>query len=489
MRLEYLSRNARYLLPAMMLLSLLLHVRMLNRDLVGAHVWRQTQTQTVINNFATESLNILEPRINNHAHTDRIHRMEFPVMQWVFALFFKVFGQHIIISRILTLLIGFASVIGMYRLCSLLFNNKGVGVIAAWAFSFSPLFYYYTVNPLPDNFALCCAIWSLVFFFRYVQAPVLKNIIISAVFLCLATLAKLPFVIYGVVAVAYWLIYSKESLRKLWIPLVIYILVLIPAMAWYIAVIPGWTGNGVVAGVLDTSNYTVSGVLHILSGTLVSTLPEMLLNYAATPLFIAGLFFLFQRRLWKHDYFMPLLFLLLGVTAYYLFEINMITLVHDYYLFPFLPLLFIVLAYGAYSLLSMPPKWYRVVTMILLLALPILAMARINGRWDTDNPGFNKVYYHHKEELRNLVPEDSYCVVGNDESGFIVLYYLDRKGWTYKSDMLNEHDLRYFITCGAGYLFVDGVADDNPGVKELTEGMVYQNEGLKVYKLKKAEEI
>ena len=149
----------------MLLLSLVLHARMLNRDLVGVHVWRQAQTQTVVNNFVTESMNILEPRINNHAHTDRIYRMEFPIMQWVFALFYKVLGQHIMISRILTLLIGFVTIWGIYRLCFIIFNHKAAGVIAAWALSFSPVFYYYTINPLPDNFALCCGVWALVFSF------------------------------------------------------------------------------------------------------------------------------------------------------------------------------------------------------------------------------------------------------------------------------------------------------------------------------------
>lgn len=489
MRLEFLSKNARYLLPAIMLLSLLLHARMLNRDLVGVHVWRQTQTQTVINNFATESMNILEPRINNHAHTDRIYRMEFPVMQWVFALFYKVFGQHIIISRILTLLIGFATVWGMYRLCNIIFNHKASGIIAAWAFSFSPLFYYYTINPLPDNFALCCGVWSLVFFFRYIQIQRFAHILLSGAFLCLATLAKLPFIVYGAVAAAYWLMYRTDPDRNRWTPILVYSLMLVPAIAWYVSVIPGWTGNGVVAGVLDTSTYTVAGVLHILIGTVVSMLPEMLLNYAATPLFIAGLFFFTRNRLWQHRLFLPLLLLFLSVTAYYFFEINMIALVHDYYLFPVLPLLFMAVAYGAFRLLSTEKKWQRMTVTVLLAVQPILAMARIDGRWGTENPGFNKVYYYQKDELRKLVPEDAYCVVGNDVSGFILLYYLDRKGWTYHSDMLNEHDLRYFITCGAGYLFADGAANENPGILRLTDGIVYHKEGLKVYKLKKAEEI
>ena len=64
------------------ILSLIMHWQFLNRDLVGVHVWRQTQTQTVVNNFVQDGLNILEPKRNARAHTDRIERMEFPIMQW-----------------------------------------------------------------------------------------------------------------------------------------------------------------------------------------------------------------------------------------------------------------------------------------------------------------------------------------------------------------------------------------------------------------------
>src|SRR5207253_4901995 len=98
------------------MISLVMHFRVFQYDLIGYHVWRQTETQTVINNFSTEDFNILHPKINGDADTDRIRRMEFPIMQWLFAIFYKVFGNHIIISRILTFIIGLFSVFGIYYL-------------------------------------------------------------------------------------------------------------------------------------------------------------------------------------------------------------------------------------------------------------------------------------------------------------------------------------------------------------------------------------
>lgn len=468
------------------ILSLAMHWHVLNTDLVGIHLWRQTQTQTVINNFVSEGFNIFEPKINDRAHTDRIIRMEFPVMQWTFALFYKLLGNHIAISRVLTLIMGFFSIMGMYRLSAILFNSCSTAVICAWAFCFSPVFYYYTVNPMPDNLALCCAIWSLVYYFRYVNSTALKNILLSGIFLCLATLAKLPFIVFGGVAAAYFISSRKkgESLIKSLTPIGAYSLLLLPAFAWYAAAIPTWKGNGVTKGILDTSTYTLSDITNILSGTIVSILPESLLNYGAVLFFIAGIYFFFKNKLYPHKYYLPIAFLTAGISAYYLYEINMISLVHDYYMFPFLPVLFLIVAYGGSKLLHSRVIAMRVLSILLLAILPATAFMRIDGRWNTDEPGFNAVYYQHRAELKAMIPPDAYCVVGNDISHYILLYYIDRKGWAFDSDKLNGYDLKFYISEGAQYLLTDSPVDTDELVKPFLDKLIYKKDNLSVYKLK-----
>src|SRR5690606_1252987 len=131
--------------------------------------------------------------------------------------------------------------------------------------------------------------------------------------------------------------------------------------------------------------------------------------------FISGFYFMFRYRKYRDHRFLVLLAGGLGVIAYFLYEINMIEAVHDYYLFPFLPFLFIIVSYGAYHLLK-ANKFFRYLSVIALLVLPVTAFARANPGWNTVAPGFNPVYYQYKDEIRQLIPRDAIVVAGNDDS-------------------------------------------------------------------------
>ena len=94
-------------------ISLFQHYRIFTLDFIGVHSWRQTQTQTVILNFANQDFSILNPHINDLTNNNGLYRMEFPLMQWLIALFYKVFGNHLLITRVflfcITLFSGFIS--------------------------------------------------------------------------------------------------------------------------------------------------------------------------------------------------------------------------------------------------------------------------------------------------------------------------------------------------------------------------------------------
>lgn len=162
---HFITKNRVLLLLVMSLLSLFMHRKIFNKELMSIHVWRQTQTQSTIISFYEEDFNILNPKRNNRGNGDGIFRMEFPIMQWLIAGCYKLFGNHLIITRIFIFIIGLLTVWGLYSLIANAFNNPSMGVIGAWCLMFSPAFYYYIVNPLPDIFALCTCIWSVRFFF------------------------------------------------------------------------------------------------------------------------------------------------------------------------------------------------------------------------------------------------------------------------------------------------------------------------------------
>ncbi len=482
--MEFLRKHYKLVLWAIPLVSLVLHFHVFNLDLIGIHVWRQTETQTVINNFYRDDMNILNPRFNDHAETNRLHRMEFPVMQWIFALFYKVFGTHIVISRILSFIIGLCSVYGIFYFLQKVSGNKVTATLGAWCFNFSPVFYYYTLNPMPDNMALCCAIWSLGFFYNYTSGGKLRQVIWSGIFLCLATMAKLPFIIYGsFIATFLTVAFFKKSLpvKELLRVAFIYILCLMPAAAWYVAVIPGWV-IGAVHGVFNqTLNHP--DLFAVLTGTLISVLPELLINYASVVFFVAGFYLLFRNKLYTKAGFIPFFTWGIVVISYFLYEMNIIDLVHDYYLFLFLPPIFLLVAYGAQYMLG-DPKVARYGALLCLCALPLTAYLRADSRWDTRDPGFNSAYYKYKDELRSLTPPGALCVAGYDDSHYILLYYIDRKGWAFDKSWFDEQLLSFYISKGARYIFLDENIDDLPGIRSHLGEKIFDKETLRVYKLK-----
>lgn len=507
--MEFIRKHHRVLLLLIPVISFALHWYVFGLDLVGIHVWRQTKTQQVINNFFRDDMNIFHPRCNNMIYPDRLLLQEFPIMQWLFALVHKVLGPSVAISRVLSFIVGLFSVYGMCRLARNVFSDKAVAVICAWCFAFSPVFHYYMVNPMPDNFAMCLAIWSLAFFFNHIRTAKPQHIVqldtsrhlpppspservgerslfLSALCLCLATAAKLPFVIYGIVVPVYFLgslragqITTKSVLRSMGM----YATVVLPALIWYAIVIHTWGDNMIIAGITDAGQ-SYGELFSILLQIVVSILPELLINYGSVLLFVAGLFFMFRDRAYLRPRFILLASLGGVVLLYFFFEINAITTVHDYYMFPFLPPMFLLVAYGASRLFSLG-RPVRVFVMVCLCVLPITAFIRCYSRWDVaTDTGFEPVFYQYKDEIRKLTPADALCVVGNDRTDMVLLYYIDRKGWTFDNDDMNGDLLSSYMQQGARYLYVNGNVDARPEIKEHLAQKLFDKGTLRVYELK-----
>lgn len=334
-------------------ISFAMHYKHFNEEIKGVHVWRQTQTQSTIINFYEEDMNILNPRRNDRGESDGIFRMEFPLMQWMVACTYSVFGNHLWICRLFMFLIGIFSIIGMYRLLSALFDNEVLSLMGTWAFTFSPSFFYYTINPLPDNLALCFSIWGVALFFRWHRKNRPFLLLLSGLLLSMGALCKLPFIIYYAVPFVYFLLaFIKKGMKKInnANAISVFVFLLFP-VTWYIAVVPHWKGNVIVKGML-ANEVPLATLFDYYQHILFSTLPELLLNYGSVLFFLAGFYFLYKRKAYKDSKFPLVLIWGIVVMAYYFFEANAIRKNHDYYLFPFYPLLFILVAYGAFNLYS-----------------------------------------------------------------------------------------------------------------------------------------
>ena len=470
-------------------LSVVMHWRIFTTDLMGIHLWRQSETQINIQNFYRHDFNIMNPRNNSfNGGRDNIMRYEFPIMQWSIALVHKLFGESIAITRICMFLIGLWGVLGVYFMIKELFKDAFLGVVGAWAFNFSPVFYYYTMNPLPDVFALCSTLWAIGFFFRFYNSGQNKDAWLSAFFLSLATLAKLPYVIFGIMLAAYILIrLFKNGIKE--VPKffkigLIYLVLLLPPFLWYKWVIPTWGTNGVLTGFFD-NKIPLSKSIEILQFHFQETLPVLLLNQAAIPFFIFGLFFMFKNKVLKTE--KGLIWAAIGLTimTYFLFELNMIDTVHDYYMMPFLPILFVLIVYGFKKmwLLHRMSRWAAIG---LLILLPFFAFKAVNNFWSIEKSYFNEDLMQNKETLRNLVPNDEKCIMLNDVSTYVFSYLINKQGYIFQDDYLPMPWIEDMVKNNhVHYMYSDSrKVDGSPEFQPFVESIIFEKGTMKVFKLK-----
>ena len=455
---EKLVENRRWVLYlGIPLLTLLLHGPIIPKELSGIHAWRQSETMANVLNYYQEDFYLFSPRVHSQIWEDGYKRMEFPIMQWGFAWFYYAFGEHIWIIRLLTFLIGLVSVFGMYHLALHLFGKPWYGLLAAWTFSFSPVFFYYTVNPLPDNMALMWGIWGLALFMRWLRHGKRLDIGLMGFCLCMATLCKLPFLLFWGLPGGYALVDLIQSRGKNWRKAAFLVLpglvLLTPAAVWYLRVIPTWRGNGIVAGIFDATAEDLPLIAKIFVKNLISMLPELFLNYGSVPFFGFGVWYFVRERFYRRPLGLAFLALAAAASAYYLFEINMITTVHDYYMFPFLPGLILLVVVGASKMLAHPSVWGKRFTYFALAVLPVLAVARSYPRWDKHPPA--EEFFTYREEIRNAVPPGTKVLAGGDLSPHIYLYHINRWGWTIHQDVVWLGQVDEFMAQGATHLFSD----------------------------------
>lgn len=458
-------------------ITLLMHLPHFQKDLMSVHVWRQTQTQSNIDNFYEEDGNILNPRRNNRGEESGIFRMEFPLMQWLIAGLYSITGQSILVTRLFMFLTGLGCIGGMFAFLNAVFRDRQLASLGAWAFCFSPAFYYYMINPLPDVFALALGLNGIALVWG--ENGKLKYVGLGLI--SLATMCKLPFILF----MAFSLQQGKNFMdwKTNWRQWILWGVFLIPPALWYAFVVPAWKGNGIVQGLMDNQvpfQQLGDYFLH----NLVSTVPELLVNYAGMPFFLTGLFFIWKQKKRLIDSPAFLLFAS-GLIAYFLFELNMIAKVHDYYLFPFYPALFLIITYGVKQFRISRLAWIRNILWLLLLILPLTAWLRMQTRWNPASPGFNPDLLTYKEQLRTAVPDTALCIAGNDESGYIFFYYVHKKGWAFQKNEPLEDQLKTWHLKGAKYLYSDSEEIDERARRAgLIDTLIQKQGSIRVYKLR-----
>ena len=507
---------------ASLALSLVLRGPLLDADIVGTHNWRQSQTMWNVRNFVRYDNNILNTRVSNYyPETGNLLRYEFPVMQWGIAQLQSVLGEEIWVARLSVFAISAVGLLGFFLLLRVMTFPPWVALLGTIALQFSPLLYFYSINILPDLLALSAVIWYLYFVFSFLRGRRMGTALAAGACLGLATLAKLPYAMYGIVGLV--LVLRQLFARRLTLPLVVFalghLLFLLPSYLWYSWVMPGWAGNPILTGIFGYDQDWDHN-LAILRHHLRKSFPKQLLSPAVWLFAAVGVVWPLRlpvgrlkpssghprdsqppsqrtRTLRKAGGYGPYFLALAFVTTLYLvLQWDAIGVVHDYYLLPFLPWMYVVVTAGMGRLWLLagdrPWRWVpRALVVLGVCVTPYAAYALYQGEWDVSR-GYGWAEYGaafaHRQELQQLTDDDDLVIVVNDLSLHIFTWLIRKRGYVYARDHFTAEQLAEHRRQGIRYLYSNSRAvDERPEIQAQLGRLVYEVGTVRVYELMEVE--
>ncbi len=461
-----------------------MHLSHINKEVSGRHDWRQSQTMWNVRNFVNTDMNIMNPRIGrmNPETGDSIYRYEFPLMQWVIAMLQRIFGESIVLVRLFLFLVFCFTTVGLYKLSCISGLGDWPSFIGAYLFVWSPIAYYYCINPIPDNLALCAGVWYLYFIVKNERKFAVSSLLLAGLSLLIATACKLPFLMFSIVSIYFFIrgILAKEFKRRI-LEAFLLLLIITPAILWYAWVIPQWGHNTIKTGLFNSD---FSGIGRIIGYHISTMFPLRLLTPNAWLYFGFGVVLLCKGKVTKW-----VNYLILITFIYLVIEIIPIGTDHDYYMMPFLPWMYIVVASGVGKVLMGNQKFLKYILWFMLITAPLVTYVICKDFWSLEKSFLKKSVYVNQEVLRGAVPDDKICVIGNDYSTNIFPYLINKRGYIFYNDELSSSKLESLINDqNATYLYSNSRSvEGQENFDNYLDSLILQVEDIKVFKLKFSE--
>ncbi len=398
---------------------------------IGYHNWKETHYLTEARSFAREGFfqyGFFAPYTDYPIGPDPsgIHPDTFPLPQIIIALLFKIFGISLLLARIVPLLFSVATILVIYLLAKELFKREDFALVSALLFAINPLFIFFGRYVMLDSAALFFMLLSGYLFLRWKENDQGKYLILTSVFLTLATLTKYTYFIIGIpMLLSFPFSRLKEWRQRLktFLPAAL-IPLLVPIWILYMTTIPGEyglkeaaSGETVRFGTLTDSefwmimksyaadNYTLIGVVLSFIG-----LALLLLSF---------------RKSEGHRF---LAYYFIGVLGWF-FVLSYKLSGHSYHQYPIAPLFIFAVAYlfvlvGSTIQKLVKFKFTSIVVILLLFALiwsP--SVAAKNRQFDTQFFGLDVAGDYIKEHSN---PDELVFHSGHQSYG--LHWSADRKG-------------------------------------------------------------
>lgn len=440
--------------------SVFIRLPNINRPLLDAHYFRQTQTATVVRNFTLTGIDLFHTRLDIFGTgKEQILLLEFPFYEAITGVFSFFTGFNDYTGRFISLLFGTASGLVLLSIVNKLFSNRLVGFFALVFFLFNPLNFYFQQAYLIESTVIFLHLLSFYLWQRYAEERKKSLLVTGSLVTALAFIHKVvyaPFLLLPILACLYYRSGKQEFRNFSWLPGILLSLLVLLGWQYYTDVTN--LANGHANFTLGDPSQSLwnFGTFEERLDIRVWTARLVFIQNSVTkylwPMFFVGIFFLIVKKVKKKSIIFSWL---LSMIFYYivLFRIQS----HDYYFMLVLPVFSIIAGYGLSELAKLAKNKYLVTTVICFYISSFIYRSihnsqmyfKIDGKMKDRLDTYNKVL---KKEGNILFVFEKY------DWNSVYTYYTNHKGIVMAIKDISADTIPKLAAKGYRYVVIDGVS-------------------------------
>jgi 4-amino-4-deoxy-L-arabinose transferase-like glycosyltransferase len=438
----------RFPLTMILAFGFVLRLYHFNAPIIGIHAWRQSDTAAMARNYYENGFRFLYPQIDWGGSAPGFAETEFPLYSYTVALLYKLFGFSDAYGRLLSAVFGVIAIYFMYRLVKLVAEEK-IALWSAFFFAILPLNVFYSRTFQPESMVIMSCVIGLYGFLQWLQNRQDRYLVLSVVFVTLASLLKvLPLVYVGLplIFLAWQTFKARMFFQwRLWGYAVI---ILAATFLWYFHAHQIYQATGLSFGFWgnDTGRYAWQELVGL------QFWGDIILRLVVRHFAVFGVVFLLVGLL-RRDPTFPKAFLGVGMAAVMLTCAIAPTssYVHEYYQLPLLIYAVPLIGKGWVDLVSGIFRFSRSLAYVCLGLLVTAGTIIYAVDYMSKEIPAQSAAYNLAQQVRAVTPSEARIIsVTNADPN--LLYLSHRKGWLASPDGVNLDYLQTLAQEGAEYL-------------------------------------
>lgn len=222
--------------------------------------WRQSDYVQIARNFDREGMNILYPRIDWRGDTPGYVEAEFPLIPWLGACLYRLFGRDERLPRTIPCAFSVATLF-LFAWLSARTLPSGGALFATAAFALNPILIYLSTAIQPESVMLFFCVAAFAAIRAWQGSPTFPRLVAASLGVGAAILAKTPAAALGLVLALAVLRHCGLKGLVEWRTLAAGAIGILPPLCWYGWAHRFWTLYGNSLGISNESHFIGADIL------------------------------------------------------------------------------------------------------------------------------------------------------------------------------------------------------------------------------------